>query len=794
MKSLILKKLFITVLSAFVATSAAFSLISCGNKTDKSSDDAVILAGEEKGTYYLDVNGDEYTITLDDGEKADIKFGSEVKIGKYSLDGDTLTITPNEEEPITAKYDGGEITIVLNGEEKVFLKKIYYSVTFEVNGGSAVESKSVLNGKKIGEVATSRAHYSFVGWYKDSDLTVEFDTENEIITKNSVIYAKWEYVPETNVITLDQSAVTTENTTFTVTEGEEFALDVPETPSAYEFKGWALSDGTLITDENGKSLAVWNPSVGDVSVYAELEIILTYTEKDDGTYSVTGNAVSADEETIVVPAYHEGEKVTEIYGFADYKNVKKVSIPATVTDIDEAAFINSSLLAEYEVYAVEGETSAYVAENGVIFTADKHTLVKYPVAKEDEEYKIPASVLYIASYAFADIAPANVYMDSTAAGVLKSVVLPKNLRQIGDYAFRYRKKLETAFFENGSAAEWTMGAHAFECTGLTSFSFGENLKEIGESAFAGSLYFTPKFTSVEFGANSKLTTIGARAFENVKKIESIVVPASVNVIGSYAFSSSGLKTLTFEEGSALTEIQSNAFYQCGILSLKVPEGVTKIGAAAFFSCQQIASLELPSTLKTIGASAFKSARKLTTLTMPENLESIGESAFESSALTQINFNSKLSVIGKAAFKSVAVSKLDIPASVTEIGDSAFENCDVLTEIVLHEGLQKIGAKAFYSPKQAKGQPAILDLESVNIPASVTSFGSNIFSQYRNNKTIIVDNDKFIDYFVSCEGFAYTENVKVKNGISVTNETFLNSFEAGESDGTRLNYVKKTTEQ
>lgn len=791
MKKIDIKKIIITLL---MIVTSAFFLISCEKEGDKIGDEAPILAGEEKGTYYLDVNGDEYTITLNDGEIANIQFGSENKSAKYTLEGEVLTIIPNDGEAISATYKNGEITLGVNGEEKVFLKKIYYTVTFEANGGVTIGNKSVLNGKKVGEVKTVREHYSFVGWYKDSDLTVEFDTENETITGNVVIYAKWQYVPETNVITLDQSSVTTEITTYSVTEGEAFFLAVPEIPAAYEFKGWMLQDGTLLTDENGSSLDVWNPSFGNVSVYAKLEIILTYTEKDDGCYSVTGNAVSADEETVVIPAYHEGGRVTEVYGFADYKKVKKVSIPATVTDIDEAAFINSSLLAEYEVYAVKDETFAYVSENGVIFKADKHTLVKYPVAKQDEEYKIPASVLYIAPYAFADIAPASIYMDSTAAGVLKSVVLPKNLRQIGDYAFRYRKKLEMAAFENGSAAEWTMGAHAFECTGLTSFSFGENLKEIGESAFAGSMYFTPKFTSVEFGANSKLTKIGERAFENVKKIETAVIPASVNTIGSYAFSSSGLKNLTFAEGSLLTEIQANAFYQCGLLSLKIPEGVIKIGAAAFFSCQQISSLELPSTLKTIGASAFKSARKLTALTMPENLESIGESAFEGSALTKINFNAKLSVIGKAAFKSVAVSKLDIPSSVTEIGESAFENCDVLTEIVLHEGLQKIGAKAFYSPKQAKGQPAILDLESINIPASVTSFGSNIFSKYRNNKTIIVDNDKFIDYFVSCEGSAYTECVKVKDGITVTEETFLNMFEAGESDGTRLSYIKKAVEQ
>ena len=777
------------ILAVIVTAFTAFTFSAC-----KKDGKDPVLAGEEKGAYYLEIDGGEYTLTLDDGEKADIVFGTETKTGKYSLDGEKLTITVDGEEEISATYRGNEIVLALNGEEKVFFKKVFYSVSFVVNGGVAIESQRVLNGKTISAVNAVREHYSFAGWYADEGLSQEFGVESEKITKDTVLYAKWDYIPGTNVLTLDQSEGTTTDQTVTVTENQDYSLEVPVVSSAYEFKGWMTEDGTLLTDENGNSLSVWNPSIGDAVLYAKLEIILTYTENDDGTYTVTGNSASANVEEVIIPAYKDGKKVTIVYGFADYTKVKTVSIPATVTLIDEATFIKSAALSEYEIYPVEGEDEpVYMSENGVIFTADKHTLVKYPVAKNDTEYKIPAAVLDIAPYAFADMAPANVYYPSTPAGVLETVILPKNLRSIGDYAFHFRNKLTTVKFENGSASEYTIGAHAFECVGLTTFSFDENLKEIGESAFAGSMYFTPKFTAVSFGESSKLVSIGAKAFENAKKIESAVIPASVRTIGSGIFSGSGIKTITFEEGSLLEEIPANAFNSSGLTAVSIPEGVTKINDSAFFSCQQLLSLELPSSLKTIGSSSFNKTLKLKTLTLPENLERIGASAFEGSGLTEINFNQKLTFIGQQAFRSVAVSKIDIPASVTEIGVKAFENCDVLTEIVLHEGLLKIGEKAFYSPAQGKGQPAILDLAVVNIPSTVTDFGSNIFSKYRNNNLIIVDNAAFIDYFVSCEGFGYTDTIKIKSGISVTNETFLSSFVSGETDGTYLSYVKKAAE-
>ena len=68
------------------------------------------------------------------------------------------------------------------------------------------------------------------------------------------------------------------------------------------------------------------------------------------------------------------------------------------------------------------------------------------------------------------------------------------------------------------------------------------------------------------------------------------------------------------QGFPVREIGYRAFYSSQIISVTIPEGVTKIGREAFMGCMDLTSITLPSTLKpgryTIGESAFKFCFKL----------------------------------------------------------------------------------------------------------------------------------------------------------------------------------------
>ena len=137
---------------------------------------------------------------------------------------------------------------------------------------------------------------------------------------------------------------------------------------------------------------------------------------------------------------------------------------------------------------------------------------------------------------------------------------------------------------------------------------------------------------------SGLTSIGGWAFNNCK-MTSIEIPAAVTVLKELAFGNcTSLKDITFEEGSQLTVIESQAFAE------DLP----------------ITSIEIPASVETIGDNAFCNANQLQNVTFEEG--------------------SQLQTIGQIAFAGTAITSIQIPATVTSIGEGAFDACNKLTTV------------------------------------------------------------------------------------------------------------------
>ncbi|MCR4892787.1 MAG: InlB B-repeat-containing protein [Lachnospiraceae bacterium] len=70
--------------------------------------------------------------------------------------------------------------------------EVNYAVRFESNGGSTVSAQNVaVNGRAERPEDPIREGYKFKGWYKDSDLTEEYNF-NSTISERITLYAKWE--------------------------------------------------------------------------------------------------------------------------------------------------------------------------------------------------------------------------------------------------------------------------------------------------------------------------------------------------------------------------------------------------------------------------------------------------------------------------------------------------------------------------------------------------------------------------------------------------------------------------
>ncbi len=205
--------------------------------------------------------------------------------------------------------------------------------------------------------------------------------------------------------------------------------------------------------------------------------------------------------------------------------------------------------------------------------------------------------------------------------------------------------------------------------------------------------------------------------------------------------SSEIRTVVFEEG--VTSIGACAFWMCGVLGVKIPTSVTAIGNSAFRQ-SSIISVDIPSGVKTIGDDAFRECENLSSATVAEGVETIGERAFQSCiGLVSVALPASIGDVGAAAFFQCTKLKtatfapgiqqvklgdnlftqcydlmsVTLPQSIDRIGEGMFQNCLMLPGVEIPQGAESIGNSAFAS----SGVSVVL------IPDSVISIGSAAFS-------------------------------------------------------------------
>lgn len=297
-------------------------------------------------------------------------------------------------------------------------------------------------------------------------------------------------------------------------------------------------------------------------------------------------------------------------------------------------------------------------------------------------------------------------------------------------------------------------------TAITSVVLPDGITSIGENAFNG----CESLTSVTFGKNSQLSSIGPGAFNYCYSLESITIPESVTNIGSEAFNyCCGLRSVTFGENSQLTSIGDYAFLGCYSLeSITIPASVTSIGEWAFVECYRLVEVWNLSKLNITAGSEDNGyvgyyAKRVETepsesyvytdengyviyydgkvkalinytgnetkLTIPDDITEVNCFALSDCYnITSVTFgeNSQLTSIGDGAFNwCESLESITIPDSVTSIGEGAFCCCAKLTSITIPDGVKSIGNHAF------AGCSA---LESITIPDSVLSIGDNAFKE------------------------------------------------------------------
>ena len=284
--------------------------------------------------------------------------------------------------------------------------------------------------------------------------------------------------------------------------------------------------------------------------------------------------------------------------FESYEKMQTITIPSSVTHIENSAFYNCLSLNTIHI----PNSVKYIAENAFAY------------CKSLESISIPSSVNNIGfdvlkacpSLLKISVNSDNAIYDSrndcnaiiqtntnTLLAGCKKTKIPNGVEVIGKNAF-------------------------FECSSLISLIVPKSVRKISEHAFCACSSLDSLIIS------EGVEIVEKRAFSGCSSLITMIIPDSVERIGDYAFSGcSSLTSINLPHG--LKVIEAGTFADCSSLSsIIIPDGVTSIECYAFSDCSSLTSVVIPNSVVKIGDSAFEGCSSLVSIFIPNSVIKLGD--------------------------------------------------------------------------------------------------------------------------------------------------------------------------
>ena len=333
---------------------------------------------------------------------------------------------------------------------------------------------------------------------------------------------------------------------------------------------------------------------------------------DEVTYPVTGDCgtnltwtLDADG-NFIISGTGEMDKY-ENYPWSSYSNnIKTVTVDQGITSIAEGAFSSLSNLTK----ATLADSVTSIGRAG------------FAGSSKLNEINLPDTITEIGAYSFTGTA-------------LKNVTLPSNLNKVTSNLFSGCRSLESVYIPDGvTDMEGSIFAGSsiknvrlpadltyipedmFANSDLETIELPSTLKEIGRAAF-----FYCHLTKITIPEGVEI--IDDFAFSDCDRLKTVVLPSTLKKINFCAFgSTSSLEDITIP--GSVEFIESNAFNESGIKVLSFNEGserfVTTIADSAFSSCTRLKTIELSSSIGDISNDAFSMCTAIDTIIIDFSIE------------------------------------------------------------------------------------------------------------------------------------------------------------------------------
>jgi hypothetical protein len=251
--------------------------------------------------------------------------------------------------------------------------------------------------------------------------------------------------------------------------------------------------------------------------------------------------------------------------FKDCISLTSITLPSTLTQIGSNAFNGCTGITSFDIPTSVTKLGTGVFANctGITTLTIPSSITSIPTnmvagCTNLEELNLPSTITTLPSGAFKGTG-------------LKSFVLPSGMTSIPNGLFQDCTKLESVTIPSKVT---TINANAFAgCTSLTVLDVPANVTKIYSGAFENSGLVTLTLEGVTeiptFGMQNipnlatlnipAVQTIGTMAFEGCTSLTELTLPATLNSIAAWAFSSTNISTITMEKETP-PSVKTTSFY------------------------------------------------------------------------------------------------------------------------------------------------------------------------------------------------------------------------------------------
>lgn len=344
---------------------------------------------------------------------------------------------------------------------------------------------------------------------------------------------------------------------------------------------------------------------------------------------------------------------------------------------------------------------------------------------------------------------------------LSSILIPNNVKYLSDHCF------STSGIEKITIPQsvQSIGNYCFYgCEKLKSIIIKSSITKLPDYSFYGCTLLN------SITLETSISNIGLGCFQSCTSLESFQIPDDVITLsGSTFYGCTALKTITYN--SCLTSIGANCFYGCTSLEeMTLPNTITEIGNGCFEKCTSLSIVKLSSSLQALPEVCFAYCEKMESLNIPSSVNSIGGGCFSfCTLLKNITIPSSVQTIGRCCFQyCTSLSSIIIPASVTNIEGGCFNHCSNLTNVEIKGPITSLYKNNRHGniAKEAEYYgffEGCTNLSEFIIPSTVTSIGSNCFTDCSSIKEIYIPNT-----------VSAIEDCTFQNCVSLTTVTIPNS--------------------